>query len=111
MFQSLFALYRPVRSDKTMDNFVLALTVIIGSPLLFLKPIWMCFKPLMSEVNKYRLDGFIIAVLNLILAPLIILYAIVLPFLGCRLYLHSPAAQTLRDIEQMIKASNEGKSG
>lgn len=114
--QMLYALkdvvmmYRPVRGDR-QGNFLSVVSLLIGLPLLFLMPLLICTRTLLLVRNGWALLPVLFAIVNLILSPVIVAYALVLPFLGRRLFMFSPAADALQALRKELSAQNEGAAG
>jgi Flp pilus assembly protein TadB len=103
----MLEIYKPVVFPGFKKNMLYAFSLLVAYPTIFLSPVWSMLFHFEASSILAKLSAVTVALLHLILSPLLVLYALALPFFGCRLYLHSPAAQTISDIEQQMRDSNQ----
>lgn len=110
-FAALWHTYRPVRVSNIFDNFLCALSSIVYMPRIFVWPALFAIGRLLQSPSFIRVGVVVFALIHLALMPLLLVYFILLPFLGCRIYTHTPAARFIAEIERKMKARREGESG
>jgi len=77
----------------------------------FIIPVVFAIGQLIKKPCQDRVGVLIVLLLHLVATPVLIAYFLSLPFLGRRIYLHTPAARALADIERQIKAQQEADAG
>lgn len=110
-FKEMLSFFRPVYTPRRkLDNFVYAGLMLIEAPTIFLKPVFVLGAWALNPNRKGGWVGLSLALIHLLLAPVLLIWCMILPFLCCRIYLHTPAAQMLLLVKSRMMVQKKAET-
>jgi type II secretory pathway component PulF len=102
--KELTMFYRPIKQSGLSANLRCFTSLVIGYPTAFVMPALLSvWKAVTGE--RGALNLFIISLFHFIASPIILAWSLILPFFGCRIYMHTEASRVL--IEMAAKMREE----